>query len=53
MAVQYRKVRETRADHLHKIALRLIRDNQAVYVEDLTISGLARTRLAKSAYDAG
>jgi putative transposase len=29
------------------------RDNQAVYVEDLAVSGLARTRLAKSVHDAG
>jgi putative transposase len=48
-----RKVREARADYLHKTALRLVRDNQAVYVEDLAVSGLARTRLAKSVHDAG
>jgi putative transposase len=53
VAVQHRKVREARADHLHKTALRLVRDNQAVYVEDLAVSGLARTRLAKSVHDAG
>ena len=53
VAVQHRKVREARADHQHKTALRLIRDNQAVYVEDLAVSGLARTRLAKSVHDAG
>ena len=53
VAVQHRKVGEARADHLHKTALRLIRDNQAVYVEDLAVSGLARTRLAKPVHDAG
>ncbi|MDQ2874956.1 MAG: transposase [Actinomycetota bacterium] len=53
VAVQHRKVRAARADYLHKTALRLIRDNQAVYVEDLAVSGLARTRLAKSVHDAG
>jgi putative transposase len=53
VAVQHRKVREARADHLHKTALRLVRDNQVVYVEDLAVSGLARTRLAKSVHDAG
>jgi putative transposase len=53
VAVQHRKVREARLDHLHKTALRLVRDNQAVYVEDLAVSGLARTRLAKSVHDAG
>lgn len=53
VAVLHRKVREARLDHAHKTALRLVRDNQAVYVEDLAVSALARTRLAKSVYDAG
>jgi putative transposase len=43
VAVLHRKVRETRLDHAHKIALRLIRENQAVYAEDLAVCGLART----------
>ena len=47
------KVRDARLDHAHKTALRLVRDNQAVYAEDLCVSGLARTRLAKSVADAG
>ncbi|MGW1347573.1 RNA-guided endonuclease InsQ/TnpB family protein [Kribbella sp. NPDC002412] len=53
VAVLHRKVRDARADHAHKTALRLIRENQAVHVEDLSIAGLGRTRLAKSVYDAG
>jgi hypothetical protein len=53
VAVQHRKAREARADHLLRTALRLARDNRAVYVEDLAVSGLARTRLAKSVHDAG
>jgi putative transposase len=53
VAVVHRKVREARLDHAHKLALRLVRDNQAVYAEDLCVSGLARTRLAKSVADAG
>ena len=53
VAVMHRKVRDTRLDHAHKVALRLVRDNQAVYAEDLCVSGLARTRLAKSVADAG
>jgi putative transposase len=53
VAIVHRKVRETRLDHAHKAALRLVRDNQAVYAEDLAVSGLARTRLAKSVHDAG
>src|SRR5712672_3215279 len=53
VAVVHRKVRDARLDHAHKTALRLVRDNQAVYAEDLAVSGLARTRLAKSVADAG
>jgi putative transposase len=53
VAVLHRKVRESRLDHAHKVALRLVRDNQAVYVEDLAVSGLARTRLSRSVHDAG
>ena len=41
VAGQHRKVGEARADHLHKTALRLIRDNQAVYVEDLNTAGMS------------
>ncbi|MBO0769997.1 MAG: transposase [Actinobacteria bacterium] len=53
VAVLHRKVREARLDHAHKTALRLVRENQAVYAEDLAVSGLTRTRLAKSVHDAG
>jgi transposase len=53
VAVLHRKVRETRLDYAYKTALRLVRDNQAIYAEDLAVSGLARTRLAKSVHDAG
>jgi putative transposase len=53
VAVQHRKVRDTRLDAHHKLAHRIVGDNQAIYVEDLAVSGLARTRLAKSVHDAG
>lgn len=53
VAVAHRKVRESRLDAHHKLALRLVRDNQAVYVEDLSVAGLARTTLARSIHDAG
>jgi putative transposase len=53
VAIAHRTVRDRRADHHHKLALRLIRENQAVAVEDLAVAGLARTRLAKSVHDAG
>jgi putative transposase len=47
------RVADTRRDWLHKLSTTLIRENQAVYVEDLAVSGLARTRLARSVADAG
>jgi putative transposase len=53
VAIAHRRVRDRRADHHHKLALRLIRENQAVAVEDLCVAGLGRTRLAKSVHDAG
>ncbi|MFL6221681.1 MAG: RNA-guided endonuclease InsQ/TnpB family protein, partial [Actinomycetes bacterium] len=53
VAVAHRRVRDRRADHHHKLALRLIRENQVVAVEDLCVAGLGRTRLAKSVHDAG
>jgi putative transposase len=53
LAVLHRKVRETRLDAHHKLALRLVRDNQAVHLESLSVTGLARTKLARSVHDAG
>jgi len=47
------RVADTRRDWQHKLSTALIRDNQAVYVEDLCVVGLGRTRLAKSVHDAG
>jgi IS605 OrfB family transposase len=44
---------EANRDWLHKLSTTIIRENQAVYVEDLAVSGLARTRLARSVHDAG
>jgi putative transposase len=40
VAAVHRKARQARLDHAHKLALRLVRDNQAVYAEDLCVSGL-------------
>ncbi|WP_017975469.1 RNA-guided endonuclease InsQ/TnpB family protein [Actinopolyspora halophila] len=52
LARQHVKVADTRADWLHKETTRLVRENQAIILEDLAVSGLARTRLAKSVHDA-
>jgi putative transposase len=53
VARMHARVRDTRRDWLHKLSTTIIRENQAVYVEDLAVSGLARTRLARSVADAG
>ncbi|MFI9724583.1 RNA-guided endonuclease InsQ/TnpB family protein [Streptomyces sp. NPDC052396] len=53
VARQHAKVANRRRDWHHKASTQIIRDNQAVYVENLAVSGLGRTRLAKSVYDAG
>ena len=49
----HEKVAATRLDHHHKLASRLVRENQAIGLEALSITGLARTRLARSIHDAG
>ncbi|TVZ02490.1 transposase [Trebonia kvetii] len=46
-------VADARRDFHHKLSTQVIRETQAVTVEDLAVRGLARTRLAKSVYDAG
>ncbi|MEV5569678.1 RNA-guided endonuclease TnpB family protein [Spirillospora sp. NPDC052269] len=53
VARRHTKVADARREFHHQLSTRLIRDNQAVYVEDLAVNGLARTRLAKSVHDAG
>lgn len=46
-------VADARKEFHHQLSTQLIRENQAVAVEDLAVSGLVRTRLAKSVHDAG
>lgn len=46
-------VADARREFHHQLSTQIIRDNQAVAVEDLAVKGLARTRLAKSVHDAG
>ena len=53
VARAHARVADTRRDWQHKLSTTIIRDNQAVYVEDLCVVGLGRTRLAKSVHDAG
>ena len=53
VARTHAKVADARREFHHQLSTALIRDNQAVAVEDLAVNGLARTRLAKSVHDAG
>ncbi|TLF77352.1 RNA-guided endonuclease InsQ/TnpB family protein [Nocardia cyriacigeorgica] len=53
IAKAHATVADTRRDWAHKQSTAIIRENQAVFVEDLCVAGLARTRLAKSVHDAG
>ncbi|NMO56478.1 transposase [Actinoplanes sp. TBRC 11911] len=53
VARAHARVADTRRDWQHKLSTTLIRENQAIYVEDLCVVGLGRTRLAKPVHDAG
>ncbi len=53
VARAHARVADARRDFHHQLSTALIRGSQAVAVEDLAVRGLARTRLAKSVYDAG
>ena len=53
VARAHARVADARRDFHHQLSTALIRDNQAVAVEDLAVKALGRTRLAKSVYDAG
>lgn len=53
VAKAHAKVADARKDWAHKHSTALIRENQAIFVEDLCVKGLARTQLAKAVHDAG
>ncbi|MDI3408136.1 RNA-guided endonuclease InsQ/TnpB family protein [Streptomyces cavernicola] len=53
VARAHAKVADARREFHHQLSTKLIRENQAIAVEDLSVAGLARTKLAKSVYDAG
>ncbi|MFE2472077.1 RNA-guided endonuclease InsQ/TnpB family protein [Streptomyces mirabilis] len=53
VARQHAKVADARREFHHQLSTRIIRENQAVAVEDLAVRGLVRTRMAKSVHDAG
>ncbi|WDZ88332.1 RNA-guided endonuclease TnpB family protein [Nocardiopsis sp. HUAS JQ3] len=53
VARAHAKVTDARREFHHRLSTRIVRENQAVYVEDLCVKGLGRARLAKSVHDAG
>ncbi|MFD8915446.1 RNA-guided endonuclease InsQ/TnpB family protein [Streptomyces sp. NPDC059575] len=53
VARAHARVADSRREFHHQLSTKLIRENQAIAVEDLAVKGLARTRLAKSVHDAG
>uniref|UniRef100_A0AAU1I8B8 Transposase n=1 Tax=Streptomyces sp. NBC_00180 TaxID=2903632 RepID=A0AAU1I8B8_9ACTN len=53
VARAHARVADARGEFHHQLSTQLIRENQAVAVEDLAVKALARTRLAKSVHDAG
>jgi putative transposase len=53
VARQHARVADARGEFSHQLSTKIIRENQAVYLEDLAVKGLARSWLAKSVHDAG
>ncbi|MFF8479767.1 RNA-guided endonuclease InsQ/TnpB family protein [Streptomyces antibioticus] len=53
VARAHARVADARREFHHQLSTRLISENQGIAVEDLSVAGLARTRLAKSVHDAG
>ena len=54
LAKLHAKVKDSRNDFLHKLSTRLVRENQALAIEDLNISGMVKNRkLSRAISDAG
>jgi putative transposase len=54
LARLHARIARVRADFMHKLTTRLCRENQAVVIEDLNVSGmLANARLARAIADVG
>jgi putative transposase len=52
VALLQRRTAHQRADFLHKLTTGLVKQYEGIAIEDLSVSGLARTKLAKSVTDA-
>ena len=54
LAKLHAQAKDSRTDFLHKLTTRLVRENQAIAIEDLNVSGMVRNRkLARAISDAG
>jgi putative transposase len=54
LAKLHAKVKDARTDFLHKLTTRLVRENQALAVEDLNVAGMVKNRkLSRAISDAG
>jgi putative transposase len=53
VARQHQKVANQRRDHHHKFTTALVRQYDAIAVEDLNVRGIGKTNRAKSVHDAG
>lgn len=47
------KAKAQRNDYLHKVSTRLVQSHGAIFVGNVNASGLAKTKMAKSVFDAG
>lgn len=48
------RIADRRRDHLHKLTTRLVRENQAIVIEDLNVQGMVKNhKLARAVSDAG
>ncbi|MCH7233139.1 transposase, partial [Glycomyces sp. L485] len=52
VAKVHEKIKDNRSDWVDKQVNDIVRENQAIYVEDLGVKGLSRGRAAKSVHDA-
>ncbi len=53
VAVIHRAIANKRQDFLHKLTTSLVREYDGLCIEDLSLKGMARTKLSKSVLDAG
>jgi putative transposase len=53
LAKEHLKLKRRRLDNTHKITTSLVKQYKVIGIETLNVKGMAKTKLAKSVYDAG